>query len=251
MSALLVAGGAVPPPALAAAAPGRPAEGRWVLTFADEFDGPGLDRSRWANGFGWGPASNNTYGYCDPANSVVRDGALVQRVERRPQGGRRWSAGCINTRDRFSQLYGYWEARMWMAGCPGGRGAFWAKPNDESWPPELDVVEVHGDEPNIARLSLHYRGRDGTESSRGRFEGPDFSAGYHVFGAEWSPEGTTWYVDGVERRRTRDGASAMDDGGPFYLMVNLQVYLPDSDCGRPGASSVQHVDYVRVWTRAR
>jgi hypothetical protein len=58
MSALLVSGGDAPaaafPPRLTASA------GPWALIFSDDFDGRALDRSKWANGFGWGRTSAST-----------------------------------------------------------------------------------------------------------------------------------------------------------------------------------------------
>ena len=268
-SAILVAGGDAPaiprdtpgppgtsgdtpgPPGTSGDTPGPPGGRPWVLRFSDDFDGAALDASKWSNGFGWGPTSRNTYGYCDPSNNLVQNGTLVQRIERRRQGGKPFSAGCISSRNRFSQLHGYWEARMRVAGCPGARGAFWAKPNDESWPPELDIVEVHGDERQRARLTIHWRDAAGRHARSKRIvTGPDFSAGYHVFGARWSPTETVWYIDGVERFRTTAGAAASGERGPFYAIVNAQVYRPDSGCGKDGASSRQLVDYVRVWAEA-
>lgn len=249
VSVLLVAASGAPAASTSpAAGPAGGSGGRWALTFADEFEGTSLD-PRWESGFGWGPASGNTFGYCDPDNSVVGGGVLVQRIEARPQHGKPWSVGCLNTRNRFAQLHGYFEARIWAPGCDGARSAFWGKPDDESWPPELDVVEIHGDEPHLARLTQHWRGRDGVERRRRLAPGPDFSAGYHVFGAEWSPSGTVWYVDGVEQFRTGAGASAMGERGPFYLILNAQVYLESSTCGTDGAGTHQYVDWVRVWAR--
>ena len=246
MSALLVSSGdapaAVPRPSTSA--------GPWVLTFSDEFDGRAVDRSKWAEGLGWGRSAAGTYGWCDPADNVVGGGVLLQRIERRPQGGKPFSVGCLHTRHRFSQQYGYWEARMSVAGCPGARGAFWAKPADESWPPELDVVEIHGDQPHIARLTVHWWEGGAHEHSQGRFTGPDFSGGFHVFGAQWTPHETIWYVDGVERRRTRSGAPFMNDNGPFYTILNIELYRPDSSCGKVAYTSRQFVDYVRIWARA-
>lgn len=136
---------------------------------------------------------------------------------------------------------------MWVAGCAGARGAFWAKPADESWPPELDVVEVHGDERSTSRHTIHWRENGAVARRRVLAPGPDFAAGYHVFGANWSPEGTVWYVDGVERGRTAEGAGAMGDGGPLYGIVNAQVYREDSDCGTGPGSTHQYIDYVRIW----
>jgi len=221
----------------------------WTLAFSDEFDGTEVDAGKWDSGFGWGPRSAGSFGFCDPENNVVGGGILTQRIEQRPQGGKDWSVGCLNTKGHFAQRYGYWEARMWMAGCSGAQGMFWAKPKDESWPPGLEVVEVEGDEPTTSRHAVHWReDGDGAPAKREMLSpGPDFAEGFHVFGAHWSPAGVVWYVDGVERARTEDGAEAMAQGGHLYTLLNTQVLSADSDCGADSGAAHQYVDYVRVW----
>ncbi|HET9771495.1 MAG TPA: family 16 glycosylhydrolase, partial [Acidimicrobiia bacterium] len=163
--------------------------GGWVLTFSDDFDGRTLDRTKWSNGFGWGQATNSDFGWCDPANNVVSGGVLTQRIERRPGGGQPFRVGCIHSKDKFAQRYGYWEARIRAAGCFGSRTAFWGKPNDESWPPEIDVVEVNGEGPrtDTAKFTVHWRRPGARHLQAGDYHtGPNFSEDYHVFGAEWS-----------------------------------------------------------------
>ncbi|HYH48542.1 MAG TPA: glycoside hydrolase family 16 protein [Acidimicrobiia bacterium] len=226
---------------------------QWVLTFSDEFNGNSLDKEKWSNGFGWGQETRSDYGWCDPGNNVVSGGVLAQRINRKPQGGQPFSVGCIHSKNKFAQQFGYWEARIRAARCYGARTAFWGKPNDESWPPELDVVEVNGDGPdraNRAKFTVHWRGGGRHLQSQGEYAGPDFSDDYHVFGAEWTPEGTTWFVDGVKRWHTAAGAAAMDDGGSFYTILNSQVILRNSMCGDIPARSASYVDWVRVWTPA-
>jgi beta-glucanase (GH16 family) len=243
------ASGAVTTGGVATPADGPSPEARWALSFQDEFDGTALDADKWSSGFGWGEASRSTYGFCDPANNVVGGGVLAQRIEARPQGGMPFSVGCINSQGRFSQLYGFWEARIRVAGCRGARGAFWGKPDDESWPPELDVVEVYGDTRDEAQFTVHYNQQGRHRKSKGRLIGPDFTADFHVYGAEWSPDGVIWFVDGIERFRTHQGARAMAAGGAFYTMVETQVIDPASRCGTWPYYSSQYVDYVRVWSR--
>ena len=229
-------------------APGAdPAE--WALTFSDDFDDNGLNKTKWSSGFGWGNDTNSNYGFCDPAENVVSGGYLAQRIERRPNGGEPFSVGCINSKDKFAQQYGYWEARLRTARCSGSRSAFWGKPNDESWPPEIDVVEVNGDASKTAKFTVHWDD-GGHRESQGNYTGPDFSDGFHTFGAQWTPGGVTWFVDGVERRRTPAGAGGLSAGGAFYTILNSQVIDPDSTCGLVPADSVEYVDYVRVWTPA-
>ena len=243
------------------AAPVRPAligplassGGLWVPAFDDEFDGNGVDSSKWSNGFGWGDTAENFSAWCDPAANAVVDGVLVQRADRLalPQNGKAYRGACLHTKEKFSQLYGYWEGRIRVASGPGLHSAFWAKPANERWPPELDVEEVGGNRPDTVIMTVHWRDRAGHRQSNQRYRGPDLSGGFHVFGAEWSPEGTVWYVDGVERARITDGAAEMAAKGPFYALLDLQVGLagaisPDATTPFP---AYQLVDYVRIWAR--
>jgi beta-glucanase (GH16 family) len=75
--------------------------------------------------------------------------------------------------------------------------------------------------------------------------GPDFSAGFHAFAAEWKPGEVIWYVDGVERGRSTAGVPAE----PMYLIANLAVGgdwpgNPESTTTFPG---VMEIDYIRVY----
>jgi beta-glucanase (GH16 family) len=225
--------------------------GLWIPTFVDEFDGTAVDPSKWSNGFGWGDTAGNFQAWCDPAANVVVHGALVQWVDQIPHGDKPYSGACLHTKNTFSQLYGYWEARIRV---PYGRGlwsAFWGKPASEEWPPELDVEEIGGAAPGTVIMSAHWRDETGHRMTNQRYQGAGFSDDFHVFGAEWSPEGTIWYVDGVERARITDGAAEMAAKGPFYALLNMQVGLGGAiaaDATTP-FPAYQLVDYVRIWER--
>ena len=66
----------------------------------------------WSNGFGWGQSTRSDYGWCDAANNVVSGGFLAQRIDHRPKGGQPFSVGCIHSKNKFAQEFGYWEARI-------------------------------------------------------------------------------------------------------------------------------------------
>jgi len=241
---------ALPPPV---AQPLASSGGLWIPTFDDEFDGSAVDASKWSNGFGWGDTADNFAAWCDPAANTVVDGALVQRADRlaAPQNGKAYRGACLHTKGTFSQLYGYWEARIRIPSGAGLHSAFWGKPANDRWPPELDVEEIGGALPDTVIMTVHWRDPTGHRMSNQRYRASDFSDGYHVFGAEWSPEGTAWYVDGVERARITDGAAAMSAQGAFYALLDLQVGLggavqPDATTPFPAE---QLVDYVRIWKR--
>jgi beta-glucanase (GH16 family) len=227
--------------------------GLWRLTFDDEFDGADVDASKWSNGFGWGETAANFEAWCDPAANTVVDGVLVQRADRlpAPEHGKAYGGACLHTKGTFSQLYGYWEARMKVAAGPGVHSAFWGKPASEAWPPEIDVQEIGGDRPDTVIMSAHWRDETGHRLKNQRYRGPDNSLGFHTFGLEWTPESSTWYVDGVERAHIPDGAAAMAAEGPFYALLNLQVGL--GGAVQPTAATPfpahQFVDYIRIWKR--
>jgi len=242
-----------PPPLPVALAPQASSGGVWIPAFDDEFDGSGVDGTKWSNGFGWGDTAANFAAWCDPTANTVVDGLLVQRAHRlpAPHGGKSYSGACLHTKGTFSQLYGYWEARMQVATGPGVHSAFWGKPANEQWPPELDVEEIGGDRPDTVIMSAHWRDENSHRLKNKRYRGPDYSGDFHVFGMEWSPQGSTWYVDGIERARITDGADEMAAQGPFYALLDLQVGL--GGAVQPSAATpfpaYQSVDYVRIWER--
>ena len=177
----------------------------------------------------------------------------MQRADRlpAPHNGKSYSGACLHTKGSFSQLYGYWETRLQVATGPGIHSAFWGKPANERWPPELDVEEIGGHRPDTVVMTAHWNDGTGHRMRNQRYRGPDFSGGFHVFGLEWSPDGATWYVDGVERARITEGADHLAAQGPFYALLNLQVGL--GGAVQPSATTpfpaYQLVDYVRIWER--
>jgi len=123
-------------------------------------------------------------------------------------------SGLITTQPSFAQTYGYFEMR---AELPQGRGlwpAFWMLPHDESWPPEIDIVESIGD-PSHIYMSAHSK-ITGTASVEAHITAHAF----HTFAVSWDPRQLIWYVDGVEAARTQTPG---DMHKPMYLLANLAV----------------------------
>lgn len=244
--------------------------GRWVRTFEDEFGGRALDPARWGVGFGWGRFNGNGWagGCAEAANVTVRRGLLLLRA--RPglpadpecrRAGKRSSVAAVNTRGRFEQEHGYFEARLRAARGPGLLSAFWGKRADERWPPEIDVMEVRGGAPGEVAVTLHWPGppdlapRHETQTVRP----PGGTGGFHVYGVEWTPQHVTSFLDGVAQVRfTREDAVGAQRG-PFYLMLNVEVgqdpregWVGVPDATTPwGDATTLTADWVRVWRRVR
>ncbi len=106
-----------------------PISGTWTATFTDEFDGEELDGGKWRlgglNGFAVTAAER-----CSVSNGILTicaapiPGQFKETVSD-------WSSASISTYRKFSQLYGYFEARIRYETKVGMWPAFWTVPNRE------------------------------------------------------------------------------------------------------------------------
>jgi beta-glucanase (GH16 family) len=229
--------------------PARKTPAPWRLVWSDDFDGAGLDKAKW----NIATRANTNYdggtNYYDPAEVSVGGGSLA--IRSRPVPGKNgkilYVSGRVSTQNKYAFLYGKIEIRAQM---PGGRGlwpALWLLPANGTWPPEIDVAEVIGHEPNRVHMTNHYGTKKDHRASQDSYIGPNFTTGYHTFTFEWEPGLLRWYVDGVKRKvlTTNVPDRAM------YLIMNTSV---GGDWpGPPTKSTVfpqyMQVDYVRVYQR--
>src|SRR5262249_52751508 len=150
------------------------------------------------------------------------------------------------TYQKFSQQYGRFEIRCRV---PKGKGmwpAFWLLPEPLGWPPEIDVLETLGHQPSKIYMTHHFLDEQKKhKSDGGSWVGPDFSAGFHEFAVEWSPEAIGWFVDGVERFRSEKFIPKTK----MYLLVNLAVggEWPGAPDGKTEFPAAFELDYVRVY----
>jgi beta-glucanase (GH16 family) len=247
----------------------------WTLVWSDEFDGPtgsAVDSSKWSfdiGGKGWGNNELETY-TSRPANSHLEGGRLAIKVLKETFTGpdkitRNYTSARLLTKNKFSQAYGRFEARIKI---PFGQGiwpAFWMlgdNINTAGWPAcgEIDIMENIGREPSIIHGTFHgpgYSGANGVGAAYALSNGQKFADDFHTFAVEWEPNVMRFYVDGLlyETRTPSDlpaGKSWVFDH-PFFIILNVAV--GGNWPGNPDATTVfpqqMLVDYVRVYQRAR
>ena len=223
----------------------------WVLKFHDEFNGTTLNRTKWSTTYPWGARTNaenrELEYYTDNAFQVAGGVLRIRAAPHRAQGFN-YTSGIITSYSSFNLKYGYVEVR---AKVPQGRGlwpAVWLAPHDESWPPEIDILEVQGNRTTINHMSNHYTNASGAAQKDFGWMGPDFSKGFHTFALEWSPKQLTWYIDGVERFRTKVAIPSK----PMYVIANLAV--GGNWVGPPNAKtkfpSYLQIAYIRIYQRS-
>lgn len=236
------------------------------LSFADEFDSLSLwdgQSGTWDSNYWWGaPNGNSLHGnrelqwYIDtdygPTKSVnpfsIDDGVLTITAARAPEEIRpyinnyEYTSGMLTTFESFSQTYGYFEIRADMPDDRGTWPAFWLLPEDGSWPPELDVIEMRGQDPNQLVLTAHSEAT-GEHTQVRSVANVASTEGFHTYGLLWTEDELVWYFDDVEVARAETPADMHD---PMYMIVNMGL---GGWAGTPAddLTAEMQIDYIRAY----
>ena len=228
----------------------------WTLSFSDEFNGSQLNTNKWDTTYMWGGNSARTL----PGNDemevywdnqfVETNGVLRIRGDKLDTvwygSTYHYASGLIDTYEKFSQPYGYFEMR---AQLPHGNSlwpAFWMMYNYPYWPPEVDILEVldsEEEEPHQGAI------QNGNGSYFGQFTTAfNTTTAYHVYSLEWSPQYLTYYLDGQQIAQT---SVPTNMPAPMQILANLAIgglgtIPPDATTVFP---AYMNIDYIRVWTR--
>ncbi len=197
----------------------------------------------------WGKGFGSDSEFIDDGDSLVVGGGICQIVARRTStpSGRAYASTIISTRDRWSQAFGTWEARLRL---PSGRAlwpAFWLDPADGSWPPEIDIVEAlppgsTGNNGPIVDSTLHYSSSNRTITIR-LPTGVDLSRDFHVYKMVWTAQSLAFYLDG----NPVGEITSQVPTEPMFPILNLAVggqgIRPDKST--PDVAALE-VDYIRI-----
>jgi len=159
-----------------------------------------------------------------------------------------YTSGLITTQFSFSQVYGVFEMR---ARLPNGRGlwpTFWLLPKDRSWPPEIDIFEILGQEPTVLHTNAHSKATGTHTDVAEVIRVPDTSADFHTYTVDWQKDEIRWYFDGFEIARAPTPA---DMHKPMYILAGLPI--GGHRVGRPDQSThfpaVLTIDWIRAYRR--
>jgi len=218
-------------------------EGLYLL-WNDEFDGNVLDASKW-RAEDAALTKNNEMQYYTPEDVWLDKGFLVLRSEKRPMGKRMYTSGLVETRNKFAFQYGRVEIR---AQVPQGQGllpAHWMLPASGLWPPEIDIMEVLGQQPNVVHMTVHWGIWPDRKKKGKMFIGSDFSQDFHEYAMEWDKNSIKWFVDGQQYLEV----SEFVPHEPFYIILNTAVGgdWPGEPNSKTQFPQDHKIDYVRVY----
>jgi beta-glucanase (GH16 family) len=233
----------------------------------ENFDGSALDTRIWNTCHWWGDegctiSSNDELEWYRPEQVAVSDGVLRLTADRIPTRGSdgkdyEYRSGMVTTgpvssdddQAKVSWTYGTVEARLRV---PAGRGlwpAVWMLPVSRESKPEIDILEVIGQDPG--EVLMHFHPVDVNEEDipgkTYRLHGKTLAEGWHTIGLDWQPERLTWFVDGREVWHLR-GDQVPDE--PMYLVLNLAVggFYPGPPDDSTKFPATFEIDRIRVTT---
>jgi beta-glucanase (GH16 family) len=252
-----------------------PVSGEWELTFEDNFDGDAINTDTWniyTNNY-WDSRSHFT-----KDNVIVEDGKVTLRYEKKtgymnddpndkhPKTGKSetdYAVGYLDTYDKWTQTYGYFEARMKLPEADGLWPAFWTMPDrgNEDWPRWKRSMTEHGGMefdimehltrwgPYRYNIAMHFDGYDKNHKATGStavYAGHD-EEGYVTSGLLWLPGEAVFYANGEEVARWTNDRIASVPSYPILYMVSGGWDNNALDDAQLPADFV--IDYVRVWQR--
>ena len=250
-----------------------PVPGDWVQTLSEEFDGNAPDETRWnvhASNF-WDKRTHFTR-----ENAIVRDGLLRLRYERKPGfqnddpsdrssvSNTPWACGILTSEGKWTQRYGYFEARMKLPRAPGLWPAFWTMPDrgpdtpGEPWRRsdthdggmEFDIMEhLTGWGPHRFNIACHWDGYGKDHKAIGTsgvYLEPD-AEGFIVVGLLWLPGHVSVWGNGRELARwENERVSSVPAYVIFYMVSGGWDNAPFDPKALPDDFTI---DWFRAWRR--
>ncbi len=232
--------------------------GGWVKfePMSDEFEGPGLDRNKWAlGGEVW---SGRPPALFSDKNVTVSGGKLhlaMRKDKLPPEEGKHgfhdYTSASLYSKVRSA--YGYYEVRAKPMNSAGSSAFWFQREEAPGWLTEIDVFEIGGNAKGFEHkyhMTLHvFRTPRKKEhwSVGGIWVAPwRLADDYHVYGLDWGEEDLKFYVDGVVVRTVENTHWHQ----PLRLIFDSETMpdwfgLPD-DKDLP---STFGIEYVRAWKK--
>jgi beta-glucanase (GH16 family) len=239
-----------------------PPPGNWTLTWNDDFNGTSLDATKWSTGMRTPDIINDELQAYHPDQVTVANGVCTIKVEKKTTvntayGGhtgptKAYASGALTTWNKWTQAYGYFEARVKMSSGPGTWPAFWLMPDRGASVTPLSTrvgigtrggVVAMGNEIDIFEYMATWKNQTTglSKSHSGYFwqYDPDLAASaytlvnqlaspdtqFHTYGVAWSPGKLVYYIDGTAVATLYGRTSVASC--PEYLILNCAMSTND------------------------
>lgn len=244
----------------------------YKLRFSDEFNDDEINQEFWTVENRFVRDRGAIKLYSSDADVEEQDGKLSIYYSRDKEDKKRYYAGRINSKDKYTFTYGFIEARMHIVEPFGHQTAFWLMPQGNGMQTnlnngaehdgtahdgaEVDIVE--GNQLSTYSTGIHWDGYGENHQNIG-VEIPVtdfFSPEYQVFGFEWSKDSLKWYLNGKLVREEKNLSLIMHVPHFIYFSGSMWGDTSDWPYGgsvlgnkyiNQGGVDRAYIDYVRVF----
>jgi beta-glucanase (GH16 family) len=252
-----------------------PVEGDWTMTLDENFDGDAINEKLWSY-YGsnyWGDSKRTGF---SKSSTFVKDGKAYLRYEKKDifhnddesKGVKKsYATGFLESYGKWTQRYGYFEARVKAPLASGLWPAFWLMPDrgvkvaPEQWKRqstgeggmEFDIYE-----PLTAWGSHRYNvawhwdgyGKDHKSTGSTCIYGMPDKDGFMTVGLLWTPGLAVYYCNGKEVARLEgERVSNVTSDLMFTLPGGGWEQSVPKDEDLTDGKNEFIIDYVRVWQR--
>lgn len=230
----------------------------WQLTFSPGFSGTAVNTALWATCYPWMDTTAGCTNFSNlqrgvehewylPSQVRVRSHTLILIARQIPTTGqspggapRQYScrSGMVTTYPGYHFEYGYIQVVARIPLNVGLWPALWLAAASLHWPPEVDILEHWGNNPERTWLFFH---PVGAPQQHHHLNITNLGTEWHTFSLNWTPTTLTWYVDGHMVYTTHKDIPHQS----MYFIADLAESRP----ARPGwgCNGVLSIKSIRVW----
>lgn len=224
-----------------------PPEG-YSLSWSDEFDGNGLDMTKWEY-----RTDSKHWSTQDPTNVTVAGGMLSLGLKKESLKGKQYTGAGVISRHLFK--YGYYEAKFRIPPGAGWHTSFWLMKHASTGDTgtggarqEIDICEQDSVDPCGYSVNLH--DWEGKHKSYGfkKVKTENLSAAFHVWGCEFTENHIRYFFDGQLVQALDAKLLAHGDHNIWLTSIASQLGGTKAvdDSKLPSAAVY---DYVRVYEK--
>jgi len=213
----------------------------WREILFDGFNDTSVNRNIWHNLYG-GSGNGGAFTWVHSAVTEGNGELTISTINT----GNGWVSGGLS-QGWEGETYGRFEVRAKVDWGPGTAGAILLWPSDDSWPPEVDILETPGRNRDTASFTNHWAGAGGRDTYESHDFGVDVSQ-WHTYALDWTADRLTYSIDGRQMFTTTQNVPHQ----PMSLGLMGWVAQPGDAWfgGAPGAGTPNqvdmHVDWVRI-----
>lgn len=175
----------------------------------------------------------------NPQLVSVHDGLLSLRCA---GSGIDFETGMVTTHNFFTFYRGKLEIRANIPQVQGVSTTIWLIPDDDSWPPEIDMV---GNAEKVDEIGFHYYPTKAKRMSCGAIP-VKVKPGWHIYSMIIDNDRILWSVDNQNQQNFSKYAPP---DRKMYLILEQVIYIPGEKNVWPASyiDSSLEVDYIRSY----